>query len=359
MKPKIIHLIASLDNGGCENYLLRTLPLMKDFDHQIITFRQEGSLFSKFKQAKIGVVNIKWHQVLKIIKQQKPSVVITYLFYADMLGRFVIQPLTKYPVIPFLRTTYNDKRYRIAIIFEKITKYFVKYYFANSKAVKEFYTNYIGVKENKITVIPNGIDINYFSKFKKSRVFKTSIGINGDPIIIVCVANLLPNKGHRYLLEAFDMIYRDNKNIRLLLVGDGIERKNLLHQVDHSHSKDGILFLGKRNDVPTILANSDIFVLPTLFEGMSNAILEAMASKLAILTTNISENRELITHNQNGILVKTKSSREIKLWLEKVIDDQKLRLFLGEKAQDQIQKKFGIDVTTRLFSKSINKLINS
>ncbi|EKD56890.1 MAG: phosphatidylinositol glycan-class A, partial [uncultured bacterium] len=108
-----------------------------------------------------------------------------------------------------------------------------------------------------------------------------------------------------------------------------------------------------------ILANSDIFVLPTLFEGMSNAILEAMASKLAILTTNISENRELITHNQNGILVKTKSSREIKLWLEKVIDDQKLRLFLGEKAQDQIQKKFGIDVTTRLFSKSINKLINS
>lgn len=375
-KKKIIHLIQALDNGGCENMLLRTIPLLTDLEHIIITLKKRGDLADDFENKNIQVININqnnllnagaYKRLLKSINGNKPDLIITYLFHADAIGRIFIQLFSKYKVIPFLRTTYNHKKYWAARLFEKLTKYFVKNYLANSESVKNFYTKNIGVKSEKITVIPNGIDVDFYDKIPREINFRRSLDITDDEIAIICVANLHINKGHKYLLEAFEQLYSSpcfqggelKKGLKLLLVGNGEEKEDLLKQIESYQSRNNILFLGKRNDVPRLLKISDIFVLPTLFEGMSNAIMEAMASGLPIIASNIPENRELIENSKDGFLVKVRNSDEIRNSLRNIIESHESRIIMGKSAKEKIRSQFEIKKIAQKFSAIIDHLIKT
>lgn len=353
-KPKtILHIIQSLDNGGCENMLLRTLPLLEreGLKNIVITLKQEGALAQKFRDQNITVENVhqkhlldiaSYYRILGLLKKHQAESVITYLLHADIAGRLFLQPFTKTEIIPFLRTTYNHPRYRIARIFERITSPFVKKYLANSQAVKDFYTHSLNVPKEKITVIPNGIDVEYFDSLPRDEQLRKSFGIRPEDTAIICVANLHINKGHTYLLEAFEQVFTKNKNIHLLIVGDGEEKENLTNQASRYSAKDNIHFLGQRNDVPKLLKSSDIFILPTLFEGMSNAIMEAMASGLPVITTDIPENKALIENGTSGILVPVKESSPITEAIEKLLDNKEYVEILGENAKEKIRDDFGL-----------------
>lgn len=358
-KKIIIHLIQSLDSGGCENMLLRSLPLIKKFEHVIITLRKRGELASKFEEKGIKVLSVNQHSMLdfnsyirliKIIKSIKPNLIITYLFHADIIGRLVLQSIIKTKVIPFLRTSYNHKKYWQARMVEKITKRWAAQYLANSESVKNYYVKHIGVNRNKITVIPNGIDTNYYDKIAPDHSLRMGLGINEKECVLICVANLHVNKGHKYLLEAFESLYKRHKDIQILIVGDGVEKNNLKNQIKEYESRNNVHFLGKRGDIPKLLKISDIFVLPTLFEGMSNAIMEAMASGLPVVSTDIAENRELISTQDTGVLVHTSSSKALGEALEVLIDNSKIRRSLGQNGKSAISTKYDINHTTSKLS---------
>lgn len=356
-KKKILHIIQSLDNGGCENMLLRTLPLLTDeFEHQIITLRRLGELAPHFAEKGISVTTVRWKGFLDIagykrlltaVRQFAPNVAITYLFHADMMGRLFLQRSLSAPVIPFLRTTYNHPKYFIARLMEKATKSIVPRYLANSEAVKDFYVSKIGVPKERIAVIPNGIDTDFFDNITPDPNLRQSLEISPDDFVIICVANFHPNKGHRYLLEAFEATYQKHTNVRLLLIGDGAERNNLERQIVNYQSKENILFLGRRTDVPQLLKISDCFVLPTLFEGMSNAIMEAMASGLPVITTDIPENRFLVRNGETGILVAVHSADEIVDNIQKIIGSKSS---LGENARNFMKENFSITLSARKLS---------
>ncbi len=351
-KKKIIHIIQSLGNGGCENMLLRTLPLLGDFDHTIITLKNPGDLAPKFIDAGVKVKTTHWSQLRKQVLLESPDIIITYLFHADMLGRLFLR-ISKAPVIPFLRTTYNHPKYLIARILEWITKPLVNQYLANSIAVKDFYVKYIGVRPEKITVIPNGIDVEYFGSITPDPELRKSLSINHDDFVIICVANLHINKGHRYLLEAFEEC--NLKNAKLLVVGDGDEKENLLHQIENYQNKENIIFLGRRTDVPELLKISNLFILPTLFEGQSNAIMEAMASGLPVITTDIPENRAIITDGTSGILVPTHSASALCKAIHTIQDNANHAEEIHQNAKKIISEHFSL----RSSSDSFNRLLQS
>lgn len=364
-KKIIIHLIQSLDAGGCENMLLRTLPLVADFEHIIITLKKPGELAEKFKQKNIKVICIKQHNILDLssyfrlsgeIKKYNPGLIVTYLFHADIIGKFLFGTFTSHKAVPFLRTTYNHKKYRIARLLMKLTKFLTNKYLANSQSVKKYYIEKIGINESKITVIPNGIDVDFYENVPRDGKLRQSLGIKPEEIVIICVANLHINKGHKYLLEAFEGIHQRNDKVKLLLVGNGDEKENLLKQMDGYTSRNSILFLGTRADVPQLLKISDIFVLPTMFEGMSNAIQEAMTAKLAIITTDIQENRELIKNNKTGILVPVKSSDKISESINNLIKNPGLRLFLGENTRKDALNRFDLTAISQQLSTFLKRV---
>lgn len=353
-------MIQSLDNGGCENMLLRTLPLLNSFEHKIITLKELGELTPKFISAGIAVetahcVNLfdipGIRRLCRLVEEEKADIIITYLFHADMLGRFALRNITDSPIIPFLRTTYNHSKYLVARILERLTKPLVGQYLANSEAVKSFYIQNIGVRPEKITVIPNGIDSEYFDSVASDPELKQSLAIEPNDFVVTCVANLHPNKGHCYLLKAFESFFchsreggnpENIKSLKLLLVGDGIEKEKLQCQIQNYKSKENILFLGRRTDIPNILKASDCFILPTLFEGMSNAILEAMAASLPIVTIDIPENRVLIENEKTGLLCPAKDTPSLTQALDRLIKNPDLAWTLGNNASQKIQEEYSL-----------------
>lgn len=366
-----LHLIRSLDNGGCENTLLRTLPVLNtqttNQHHIIITIRHPGKLGTIFGKQGVTVVAVNqrnWFDIagyirlIKLLKKYQPVIIITYLIHADIIGRVIIQPLLGIRVIPFLRTTYNHPRYRLARLFERLSKPFIHQYLANSEAVKQFYVMRIGVMPKKIAVTPNGIDTEYFDSIVPDSHLRNSLGITPNDYVIICIANLHPYKGHKYLLEAFEKVFSHYPSIRLLIAGDGKERQNLLEQITTYQSKNHIHFLGQRSDVPQLLKISQLFVLPTLFEGMSNAIMEAMAAGTPIITTDIPENRELITNNQNGLLVPPKNSTALSTTIQHLIDHPTLMNRLGQKAKKKATNQLSLQQTTLKLANEYHRLSN-
>lgn len=350
-KKKVLHLIQSLGMGGCEYMLLRTLPRLPDFEHTILTLKEPGELAPKFTTAGIAVETAHCEHMLSIagirrlralVREQNPDIVITYLFHADFLGRLALGGVTQAPIIPFLRSTYNHPRYWIARLFARLTKRLIKRYLANSKAVKDYYVQHIGVAPEQVTVIPNGIDTDFFDQLIPDPKLRETLSITPEDFVITCVANLHPNKGHRYLLEAFESLWPKFPHAKLLIVGDGEERANLERQANDYRSKVNILFLGRRDDVPALLRISHLFVLPTLFEGQSNAILEAFAAGVPVITTDIPENRSVIKDSVTGLLVAKSDSSAIFDALQRLLTDVTLRRTLSQTAHETVRSQHNL-----------------
>lgn len=362
----IAHLIIALDNGGCENQLLRILPKVTNFRHVVITLHHEGILAPQFKKAGIEVVNIGWQgftdlagyrTLVKTLKQLRPSLVMTYLAHADLLGKTIIQLLTPYRPIPSLRTTHNHPLYRMARVAEWLTRPFTRHYVANSEAIKEYYSSHLGVATNKITVIPNGIDQEAIAKATASKTLRSELGVAEDSHIITCVANLHPYKGHTYLLEAFETVYQEISNCDLLLVGEGQEHENLIAQIEHYGSKEHIHFLGRRTDVPEILSITDIFAFPTLFEGMSNALMEAMAAGKAIIATDIPENVHLLGR-KSAIFIPVKQSHPLASAIVDLLSNTKKRESLGKRAQEKVKTTYDLSVIAKQLTEFYQKWVS-
>jgi glycosyltransferase involved in cell wall biosynthesis len=354
---RVVHIIGSLDIGGAEQMLLKTLPLLDrdTYEHIVITLFRPGELAPEFAKRNITVIHCELRSLFDLrglralvqhVHDQQPALVITYLFQANAIGRLYLRQRINAPIIPFLRTTYNYNqfRYRFARFFEYITKNAVTHWFANSDAVKEFYVTRIKVDPARITVIPNGIDVSIYERpAKRPRI--AGMSVPPKSLVVTCVANLAPSKGHSFLLEAFNELYRQCPHSYLLIVGDGQERAALEEQATGYPSKEHILFLGRRSDVAQILTLTDIFVLPTLFEGLSNALLEAMAAACAVITTDIPENRVIITDQETGLLVPPSDVPALAAALVAVAKDTGQRHAFGQRAKAFIDRSFNLQHT--------------
>lgn len=363
---RILHLIQSLDQGGCENMLLRTLPRLTEFEHRLFTLKTAGVLAPQFIAAGLPVTTLGCRSLFdlpslfrlrRLVRSECPDIIITYLFHADVIGRLALQSAAgEAPVIPFLRTTYNHPRYLIARCFEWLTRPLVRRYFANSEAVKDFYVRRLGVESEKISVIANGIDTDAFDQLAPDPQLREHLGLATDDQLIICVANLHPNKGHRYLLEAFLSLAPQHPRARLLLVGDGETRAELETLVRDRASRTAVRFLGQRTDVPALLMISNVFVLPTLFEGQSNALLEAMAAGLPVITTDIPENRACVEHAKTGWLVPAQDSEALRGALDHMLKQTDAARSIALRGKDFVRTHHSLTSTSEQWRACLRNL---
>lgn len=351
-KRRVVHLIGTLETGGCEQMLLRTLPRLQDetFAHEVVTLFASGSLRGQFEDRGVPVraiglrspVRLLGGTVRDAVRRRKPSLVLTYLAHADLAGRLLGRRF-EVPVLPFLRTTYNAGRYLPARMFERLTAPRVRHYLANSEAVAGYYAQSYRIPRERFTVIPNGIDLAVFDEADPAPI-REELRLGDDGLLVICVANLARNKGHRFLLEAFDRIAATWPTAQLALVGEGAERQALEAQRLSVASRSRIHLLGRRADVPALLRASAVFALPTQFEGMSNAVQEAMAARLPVVTTDIPENRALISHERTGLLAPVGDVVALSSSLHRLLGDSLLRRQLGDAARSAIEVRFAMPV---------------
>lgn len=344
--------------GGAENMLLKVLPKIKKFDISVCSLTNNDSIGKLIEKKGIKVTYLGMNKInilkiifrfRRIIKKEKPDLLLTYLPHSDLFGRFFGRIFGVKKIISSPRSTLRQLKY--LFVLDKLTSRLVNLYIPNSKAIKDFYLENSFISSNKIKIIPNGLD---FDVLPLGKSLKKELKLENKKVLGF-VGRLNPQKGLKYLIEAMIKITQKNNKIVLLIVGEGSQRTFLENLVKKNNLENNIIFLGQRTDIANLLTTMDFFVFPTLFEGMSNALLEAMYYGKAIVATNIEENKELIRNNREGLLVPIKNPREIAKKTLELINDKEKAIKFGKNAKERVLKEFNINKTVKLTEEIIGE----
>jgi len=210
----------------------------------------------------------------------------------------------------------------------------------------------------KIRVIDNGIAIERFEKLVETKSMKNQLGFEEKIRIIGTIGNLGTEKGHIYLLEAAKQILDVVKDLKFLIIGDGRLRKPLEEKSEELGIKKHIIFTGQRKDIPELLMAMDIFVLPSIKEGLPIALLEAMAAKRPVIATRVGAIPKVIENRDIGVLVEPKDIKGLRDAIMNLLNDPGRMNLLARKGFDRVCMDFSSDEMGKNYLKLYNELIN-
>jgi len=279
----------------------------------------------------------------RLLKEGRVDIVLTYHFSSDIWGAFFAR-LAKVPVIVSSRRDIGFWRNRTHIQAYKLVNRWVSRIIAVSNAVKEMVVREEGVAPEKVETVHNGVCLDVPSE-------KASLGFADGDFVVGCVANFSSKtKGHEVLVDAArKAVDEAGEKFKLLLVGDGPLRQRINLQVMGHNLQDNVLFAGKRSDVKEVLQACDMCVLPSLSEGLSNALLEYMAAGKPVVATAVGGNPEVISDRENGLLVPAGESAALARAMIEVFRDKDFAQELGSAGRRTVENCFDL-------SKQLNQL---
>lgn len=250
-------------------------------------------------------------ELWKLIRVKRINLVISYHEKSDIVNYL----LTKLPYIDFITvSSKRDMGFKLEGNLKRLMHYItprLKNITAPSKSIIDQMVSEFRIERKNGYVIPNGVDLStYKVQSKKGRIdFQCKLGLPENIKVMSSVGWLKPVKGHQYLLEAFSLFSKKSTNDwMLILLGEGELEEALIAQAERLNIRNKVLFSGFQDNVQEWLAASDMMVSATLSEGLSNALIEATATGLPIVATNVGGNPEVVEHGFNGLLVEKEDS---------------------------------------------------
>ena len=314
-KFKILYVFAALPVGGAEQVLVTELKgLNRDlFVPLVCVISEKGPVGEMIEQMGIPVIPLHRmkktqfdygiiREIKKIILREKIVLVHTHLYDGGKYGRIAARMARVPGIVHTAHNIYVKRRTKYHLI-NRILSSFTDRIIAVSKAVKESLVRYDRINRKKIQVIYNGIDLSKFDGPSTKHEVRAELGIKPDEYVIGVIARLEEQKGHRYLLEALSIIPEHLASLKILIVGDGQLRSVLETETKRRALSSNVFFLGTRKPIAPILRALDLFLLPSLWEGFSMAILEAMAAGVPVIATSVGGAGEVITSGQDGLLI--------------------------------------------------------
>ena len=316
---KIFHVITSLKMGGAEaalfNYLFYT---KKHYDTQhLVAYIHAGPYVQKIRDLGVPVYCVRgWlfkHDLGKLVKSFKPDVLHTSLWSANVLGRLLVKRFS----LPLISELHGDCRYvsqpwKNWVDARTVCGVKKQKIIAVSDGVREAYQEIVigAIKDpamrdhvsKQLMVIKNGIDLTGLrQRALEDPLLRSELGLYDSDFLIGSVGRLEAIKSYDILLRAFKEV-RD-PGMKLCLVGDGSERHNLEKLADALQIREAVIFVGQRTDAYRFYPLFDCFALSSQTEGLSLALLEALAFGLPVITTNKSIKHEVLIDKVNGLLV--------------------------------------------------------
>ncbi len=282
---------------------------------------------------------IQGRKFYRFLRQRRVKIVQTYHFGSDIWGAFWARR-AGVPLIISNRRDMGFWRRPWHGVCYWLIRGWVKKIVAVSHSVKARVMQTENVSANRIEVIYNGVEIPRGLPASKKKDLRRSLGISDEDVVLIQVANLRPVKGHGFLIEALGRLVTQFPQVKLALVGEDTMRGDLQRRVEKSGLKKQVLFLGKRDDVQELLTIADIGVMPSLSEGMSNAILEYMAAGIPVVATSVGGNPELVKDGFNGLLVLPQDVDQLELALAALIRDSSKRDLMGAIGRRMAEEDF-------------------
>lgn len=335
---KILYVQDSLGTGGAERsnaelwYYLREHEI--DFKIVVLEHRNEG-IEKEIIQENFNVEFLKpgsflseVRQIRGIIKNYNPDLIHSVLLRSNLRTRIAQIGLGKIHIESLVNCTYADIRYSdpkinssILKVYEKLDgftgKFGVDKFIPITHAVKNHYVRELGVKPEKMIVIPRGRRDNEFYESVESDGLKKS-----NDLTFIHVGRQEFQKGHIVLLKAIKIIDDElsEKGIRFLFCG---RRGNASEEIDRflkeNKLKTEVKFLGHRNDIPELLVQADIFIFPSLYEGLGGSLIEAQAAGLPVICSDIEVFKEVVT-NENALFHRSNDPQSLSDEILRILD---------------------------------------
>jgi glycosyltransferase involved in cell wall biosynthesis len=284
------------------------------------------------------------------LRRWQPDIVQTFLPFGDLLGRTVARAARVPVILSSIRARNIDKR-RWQFLLDRITLRWVDRVVFNSQRVIPFALQHEGVRAEQVVYIPNCVRIERTvppASGDQARPLtrteaRSRLDIPLDAFVIGTVGRLYRQKGHQFLLSAFKDVLSVVPRAALLIIGDGPLRSQLEAQALRIGIAERTRFLGERADIPDLLDLLDLYVQPSLYEGMPNAVMEAMAVGKPVIATNVDGVQELVADGETGWLVEAGNSQAVAARILYAMENTDESVCMGAAAARRMHNDFSVD----------------
>ena len=355
-KINILQIVNGFNIGGAELKLLELIRLLdKDkYNIAVCSVGGGGPLQMEFEKLGLNVFVFKKHfrfdlsllvKAITVMKKQRIDIVQTTLFYADVIGAYAAY-LANVPIVISWEVGEHIHR-PMRLMAYRLASRKIGNVVAVSRAIQKQIIEEKWIHPENVVMIHYGIDVD---KYVNTHILKREdIGLSKEHIVLGTVARLGEQKGHKYLIAAAPQIVGQFPNVHFVFAGDGPLRHQLENQILRLGLKDHFHLLGFRSDVVNLLHLFDVFVLPSLYEGLPNAVLEAMACNKPVIATGVDGTSEAVVDQVTGYIVPSKHPEALAKRIIQLLSTDGQIQIMGKSGGRCIREHFSIEKQVREF----------
>lgn len=356
---RLAYVIKEMVMGGSQTHLLQVLRLLdrERFTPMFFCLTGAGPLLDQVRALDVPVfvpspgrsfkgvgLAARVAALTTELRRQRPDIVHNYLLRANLVGSISARLAGVKVVLGSKRGCHERRGFEL--VSAKIGNFLADRVMVNADAVREFVHDNEGCPLEKMIVIPSGVDTSRFQPLP-AQDFKARIGVPGDRTVIGVVTRMRVRKGVDEFIRAIALLRRERPSAHGVIVGEVDLDADLRQLVQSLDLQDHLTLLGRRSDMPEVLSAFDVFVLCSHDEGMSNAILEAMAMEKAVVATDVGGTCEVVRHGHSGLLVPPRDPVPLAQALEDVLGQPDRLLEMGRLGRRIVVDRFSAQSMVR------------
>jgi glycosyltransferase involved in cell wall biosynthesis len=351
-RARVLYLSHAFMVGGAEEMVLNLVRHLPDrFEPFVTCINQAGPIGEEIRKTGVPFrvlgldpgIRRPWHLlgIERHLRQVQPDIVHTFLLTASLYGRAAAM-LARVPIVVGTEVNIYQQKRPHHVLAERLLMRGTNRVVVSAESVRDFYTRQVHADPTRVDVIYNAVDWSQLQTTMPSGAMRASVGVPAAAPLAGIIARLTEQKAHRHLFDAIAG-RPELATLHLLVIGDGELREELRAQVDRLGLAARVHFLGARRDLGDLLAAIDLFVMPSLWEGLPLSMVLAMGAGLPVVATRVAGIPEVVENGVTGLLVPPADVPALGAALARLVSDQQLRETLGAAAAAFVRPRFGVD----------------
>lgn len=355
---KILYIITSTNAGGTEKALFELIRRIdrNEYSVYVCSLKKPGVFAQKIAANTEGFYSLGLSEagglravlnfppsfvaLVKLLRKLKPHIIHSFLFRANIVARLAGRVAGVPIIISSIRVIESGKWYKHLV--DRLTSSMVDRYLAVSEGVRKFTIAHAHIPEDKIVTIYNGIDCS-----NTAPAVPPGFIVNKDFTNIALVGRFERQKGHAVLIKALKLFLVQEEKLKVYFFGEGPDEKQVRKMVQRAGVSKYVIFMGVVGDILPYIALMDIIVLPSLWEGLPNVVLEAMSVGRAVVASQIQGVDEIVVDGQTGILCEPENEKSLAEALLGLSKNKDRANALGQWGRQRVQELFSIDTTVK------------
>ena len=351
-RTRVVYLAHTFQVGGAEEMVLNLVRhLPGRFEPMVCAIHDLGPiggeiLASGTPTSALGLnpgLRRPWDvaRLRRFLCETRPHIVHTFLLTASLYGRLAAM-LARVPIVIGTEVNIYERKRPGHVLAERLLMPGTDRVVASAESVRQFYIRQVHADPAKVDVIYNAVDWAQLQTTTGREEMRRSLNLPAGAPVAVIVARLTEQKGHTYLFDALAHV-PGLEALHLIVVGDGDLRERLVRQVETFGLSTRVHFVGARRDLGDLLNAADLFVLPSLWEGLPLSLVLAMGAGLPVVATRIPGLPEVVDDGRTGLLVPPGDAAALGAAMARIVADPAFGRGLAAAARDAVLPKFGVD----------------